>query len=173
MQKSLDDLTLPFIRTAYDGSNVAASNASAIFFDEKIEPSLTKQAFVKECDINTILAQFAKTGVISHINQNAPKYIDMAVLPTDYHEACNLVFAAHEMFLDLPAAVRDRFENDPEKLLAFLADDANYDEAVRLGLVEPPPAVEGDVEAPAAPVAGGTPPQPSTPPGAPGGGQNS
>ena len=80
VDNSTGEIHLPFIRTAYDGSAIAASNASAIHFDPDVEPSMTKQSFVDECDINTILQQFAKTGQISHINEKQPRYVDMAVL---------------------------------------------------------------------------------------------
>jgi phage internal scaffolding protein len=44
---------------------------------------------------------------------------------------------AEEQFEELPVEVRDRFHHDPLKLLEFVDDDSNYDEAVQLGLVEP------------------------------------
>lgn len=154
----VDNIALPFIRTAYDGSAVAASNKSALSFDPKIEPSLTKQSFVEECDINTILQNFAKTGLISHVNQSSPKFgLDLTLLPETYMESMNVVINAHENFLALPANIRDLFDNDPEKLLTFLADDKNYAEAVKLGLIDAPPAPVEPVGAPVPHPAGGDP----------------
>ena len=35
----------------------------------------------------------------------------------------------------LPAQIRSRFENDPAKLIDFLDNSENLDEAIKLGLV--------------------------------------
>lgn len=151
----VDNIALPFIRTAYDGSNIAASKASTLRFDPLNEPSLTKQSFVGECDINTILQNFAKTGLISHINPASPRYgLDMTVLPEDYHAAMNVVIEAHDNFMNLPAATRDRFHNDPERLLEFLNDDRNHAEALELGLIDAPLAAPAASNAPPEPAGG-------------------
>ena len=42
----------------------------------------------------------------------------------------------------LPASVRSKFDNDPQALMNFVDDVANFDEAVRLGVL--PKAVEVD-----------------------------
>ena len=53
----------------------------------------------------------------------------------------------------LPSRVRRRFDNDPAELMEFLADEANREEAVMLGLIEkeepvqPAPAPEGGAPA--------------------------
>lgn len=109
---------------------------------EELE-SMTKQSFVDECDINTIMRRYEATGAFpDHINQRAGRgvfgdFSDVA----DFQTALHTVMAAEEMFSELPARVRDRFGNDPEQLIKFLQDDANRDEAIKLGLV-PPPAPE-------------------------------
>jgi phage internal scaffolding protein len=69
---------------------------------------------------------------------------------------------AQYQFDQLPALIRDRFHNDPQEMLAFLNDPNNYDEAIKLGLVNPPPAPEIDVDAPVSPPAGGDPQRPQT-----------
>jgi phage internal scaffolding protein len=38
----------------------------------------------------------------------------------------------------LPAQIRSRFDNDPAKLIDFLENEQNHDEAIKLGLVNPP-----------------------------------
>ena len=55
-----------------------------------------------------------------------------------FQELKNRVLSAEAAFGRLPAATRSRMDNDPAKLLAFLADPKNKDEAVKLGLVHPP-----------------------------------
>ena len=43
------------------------------------------------------------------------------------------------MFDSLPSSLRERFSNDPSRLLAFVDDESNFDEAVKLGLLSPLP----------------------------------
>lgn len=59
----------------------------------------------------------------------------------DFRQALETVRAAEEMFMMQPAALRERFKNDPQELLAFVMDDANKAEAIELGLIEAPPAL--------------------------------
>lgn len=92
-----------------------------------------KQAHKKECDINEIMKQWKRTGVLSHENMSPPQYGDFHDVDT-YIEACNQVNAAQAAFESLPAETRSRMGNDPAKLLQFLADEENTDEAIKLGL---------------------------------------
>jgi len=50
--------------------------------------------------------------------------------------------AGKTAFATLPSHVRRRFENDPQEFLAFMADPANQDEVIKMGLAtdnRPPP----------------------------------
>jgi len=111
----------------------------------------TIQSFKDECDINRILASYAVTGQLTHVNPRPPQWGDVEAL--DFQTAMQTVIDARANFDALPAKLRDRFANDPAKLLSFLRDPQNLSEAVELGLVVAPPA-------PTPPV----PPAPSTPP---------
>lgn len=106
-------------------------------------PSMTKQAFVAECDINNILKQYRLTGQIRHITAKAAQgaYQDLPD-PLDFQDAMNIVLEAQTSFATLPSQVRDRFGNDPEQFLQFMADPANQDEIIKLGLASDkrPPA---------------------------------
>lgn len=101
------------------------------------EPSMTKQSFKDECDINNIVKAFQVTGIIAHINEKAAQgaYID---LPSalDYQESLNIALAAQASFDTLPASVRSRFDNDPAQFLEFMADPQNQDEMITLGLAK-------------------------------------
>ena len=119
-----------------------ASNASGLSCPE---PTLAQQQFKDECDINTILERFAITGVLPQ-NVRAPQYGDFTDA-MDYHTALNAVIAADHAFMELPAAVRSRFNNDPGAFVDFCSDPSNRAEAEALGLVMPAP---GTVAAPAA-----------------------
>lgn len=116
------------------------------------DSSETSQEFLAECDINTIMRRYARTGQLPNVNMN-PAYADVSDLP-DYLDALNIVIEAQHNFAELPAKLRERFNHDPGQLLAFLADKANLDEAVQLGLVNAPPAP--------APTSASAPPQAQT-----------
>lgn len=106
-------------------------------------PARTKQQFVDQCDINNIVKQYTKTGQFTHLSANLAKgtYADLPD-PIEFQESMNLVIQAEQSFSTLPAKVRNRFGNDPAEFLAFMADPANQDEAIKMGLAtdnRPPP----------------------------------
>lgn len=103
--------------------------------------SRVKQAFGPECDINAIMARYAKTGVFPSA-AGAPIYADVSGI-ADYQQCLQVVKEAEETFDALPASIRERFGNSPAQLIAFLSNDENREEAIKLGLVEvePPPVV--------------------------------
>lgn len=100
------------------------------------DPSLTKQSFVEECDINEILRRSALGQDVVHINTAVPRYGDVTKAP-DYQTALNMVREAEAAFDQLPWQLKERFNQDPGALVAFLSDDKNYDEAVKLKIVAP------------------------------------
>lgn len=116
-------------------------------------PSMTKQSFVAECDINTIMKQYKKTGMISHVSAHAAQgaYLDLPDA-TDFQQSLELVKEATIAFNTLPSKVRERFANDPARFLAFCGDPANRKEMGELGLTIPSNPVQvPPVPAPQAP----------------------
>lgn len=97
------------------------------------EVSRTHQSFKDECDINTIVKQAISTGRLPDLIKENPSYGDFSS-PLSYHDAMNVVAMANEQFAALPSHTRARFENDPEKFLAFTADPENLPEMVKMGL---------------------------------------
>lgn len=100
--------------------------------------SRTKQSFKAECDINTIMRRYQKSGIVSHFAKVQGRYGDF-LSAVDYQTALNGVISAQEAFDTLPAAVRKRFGGDPAEFLAFAQDAANRDELIAMGLVKAPP----------------------------------
>lgn len=143
-----------FIRQPYNYDVKAASDAVAF---ESVEPTLTQQQFKDEADINNLVDRFLRTGEIPPVDARA-MYGDFVDAPQSYQEALDAVFAAQEGFDALPSKTRQRFNNDPLELLSFLADPANVEEAIDLGLMEPKPEPASPVQTttPAEPVAPGT-----------------
>lgn len=95
--------------------------------------SRTHQSFKDECDINNIMKRFEKTGILPDLIKRNPRYGDFSDVPS-YQEALNTVLLANEQFAALSARVRDRFNNDPQAFLAFVHDEKNSDEMIKLGL---------------------------------------
>lgn len=122
-------------------------------------PARTKQQFVEQCDINTIVKQFTKTGQFSHISANLAKgtYADLPD-PIEFQDSMNLVIQAENAFASLPSKVRSRFGNDPAEFLAFMSDPDNQDEAIKLGLATdnrpPPEPAPGPEKSPPGPTGG-------------------
>lgn len=105
----------------------------------EVYPSMTKQSFVAECDINNILKQFKLTGQITHINEQARTgvYADLPD-PIEFQDALSIVENAERAFASLPSVQRARWDNDPEKFLQFMQDPKNAEEIYRLGLAQKP-----------------------------------
>jgi phage internal scaffolding protein len=101
-------------------------------------PSMTKQAFQAECDINNIMKRYEKTGIIDHLNKYGGRFGDFTGA-VDFQTAQNIVIDAQKMFMDIPASIRAQFENDPGKFIQFATDPANLDKLREMGLAPPAP----------------------------------
>lgn len=101
---------------------------------EFTEPSLTKQSFREECNINSIMARYEKTGLINHVVSRQPIFGDFSEIP-DYQTALNIVYTAEDQFLQLPAQLRKFFNNDPSFMLAYMQDPKNKAMCQKLGLL--------------------------------------
>lgn len=97
--------------------------------------SLTKQAPAGMMTPAQIMRRFSAAG-IDPMNEYYKKQFGDASKASDLFSATLLVQEASTAFQSLPSAVRERFKNDPVKLLDFLGDEKNLDEAVKLGLCE-------------------------------------
>jgi len=98
------------------------------------EESRVKQAFRKECNINTIV-QKARKGQVVSVNRKQPMFGDFTKA-VDFQEMQNQIIDARAAFMQLPSKIRERFQNDPAKLLQFMENPENHEEAIRLGLLE-------------------------------------
>lgn len=144
-----------FVRNPYNYDSDALSEQTGLAC---MDESRTDQQFVEEADINYIADRFMKTGL-------APQVLD---LPTsgdfegifDLQTALNQVNQAKAEFMKLPAKQRTRFNNDPAKLLEFINDEENYDEAVKMGFIDPERAAARRAAADAAKAPGTGEPKP-------------
>lgn len=99
-------------------------------------PTMAKQSMAAECDINLIMAKYEKTGLISHVKEHGGTYGNF-ISDVDYHNGCNAIIAAQNMFESLPAGVRKKFDNDPANFLAFVQDPDKEKDLIEMGLASP------------------------------------
>lgn len=132
-----------FVRTPYNYDTDVISHQSGL--DCSDSPSRTQQHMRDECDINVMVQRFQRTG----LPPAPPAFpgVQDFTQAHDFRSAMQLIIDAQKSFGALPSSVRERFMNDPGRLLEFVGDDANYDEAVRLGIAvsrETPDSPSGD-----------------------------
>lgn len=96
-------------------------------------PGRTKQSFSEESNINIIMARYERDEIATHLNQFNGSYGNFIGAP-DYHTAMNQIRAAGEMFQDIPAGVRAKFNNDPAQFLEFVQDPENIEAMIEMGL---------------------------------------
>lgn len=110
----------------------------------------TKLEFQDECDINTILNKYMKTGELGDpARQALAKYGDWSDFPKDYKESLDIAREAHDLFFQLPAKLRDKFNNDPNEYLDYATNPNNLESMVELGLAtkrkQPEPPLEDKI----------------------------
>lgn len=101
------------------------------------DKSRTKQNFKDLCDINLVVKRWLKSGQMPQADMSGLQYGDFTG-DSDFMSLSNKLIRAEQSFMSLPAQTRKRFDNDPAQLLSFIADRSNFDEAVKLGLVDKP-----------------------------------
>lgn len=138
------------LRTPHNFDRDANSNATALVCKDK---SLAQQQFKDETDINVLFGRYLETGEMPQID--GLTYGDFTGI-FNYQDAQQRVLDAQQAFSQLPAKVKNRFDNNPQKLIDFLNDPDNREEAILYGLVAkpdtltPPPSggPQGDPNAP-------------------------
>lgn len=100
----------------------------AIYNDE---PSMTVQDKAQETDVNFIMSK----NRYSQLPNPPDFYADLTEI-TDLTEAHEKIQYADKVFSSLPARLRSKFENDPQKFIQYLNDPSNDEEAIKFGLKE-------------------------------------
>jgi hypothetical protein len=130
------------------------------FVTVTVGPSLTRQEFAEECDINTIMKRYDAAGGLNGLGLAPgvePRYVDFSEMPQDLMGFMQMQHEAEAAFMQLPAQVRREFDNDPIMFCDFAADPANLDQMRIWGLAKPapkaesPPAANEPAPAPASP----------------------
>lgn len=97
----------------------------------------TQQHFRKEANINEILKKFKKSGLLTdprNVPTVPPQYGDFTGV-VDFQTAQNKLIAVKRYFDSLPAEIRKKFENSPEKLVYWITNPENAKEAREIGLL--------------------------------------
>jgi hypothetical protein len=123
---------------------VDRSNSESTDVDFTGTVSMTRQEFADECDVNNVMAQYEKTGILpANMNGNVPQYLDVTGIP-DFRASLDFLNEATTAFMALPAVVRKEFDNDPAKFIDYAQDENNLPQMRKWGLApeelpEPPP----------------------------------
>lgn len=124
-----------FLRSGY---NYDVDEASLVSGLECKDETLAQQHFKEESDINRIVKQYVATGMVNATTRQAldpNTFYDVM----DYQSALEAVRAADEVFMQLPAELRERFDNDAGAFVDFASDPVNASEIRALGLGKLPP----------------------------------
>lgn len=100
-------------------------------------PTKTDQQWISDCDTNTIIKRFKQTGQLTHLAKRQGSFADVSQIP-DLLPSLLKVQEAKDMFYTLPSSLRRKFDNSVQKLISFLQDPNNKEEAIELGLLQNP-----------------------------------
>lgn len=117
------------------------------------DQSLTQQHQKDEADINVLVERFGLVGKMPDPGSIVWPWTDVDVSEAQdlsLADMLEIVGEAGRAFHQLPAKVRGQFDNDPAKFETWLVDPENRDQAIKYGLVMPPPVVDTPRETPVA-----------------------
>lgn len=140
------------MKTANVKSQIVVRNQFVLDADEVsartalrcLDPSRAIQSQKDDADINVIVARFG-IGATLPASPNLPSYGDFTEVK-DYQSALEAIRSAESDFYELPARVREVFENSPQKLLEAATSESGRELLEKAGLLpakaspEPPAA---------------------------------
>lgn len=97
-------------------------------------PSRTDPQYLKKCNVNSILAQHARTGNMTHLTSKRGFYADVSGI-TNLSDSLMQVKKAQAEFFKVPAPIRAIFGNDMARFVDFVNDPSNLDKCIEMGLV--------------------------------------
>ena len=104
---------------------------------ECVLPSKTEQAHKDQYDLNRLLRQYTRTGVLATADQVRNVFYGDFSEIGDNFDAQIKIKNAERHFMELPSEVRAHFKNSPENFLKAFQDDSegNISKLVELGLL--------------------------------------
>jgi len=127
---------MPMWKTPYNHDTNFESDRTALYC---ADPSLTKQEFKDEADINVILERFMRTREAPPIT--TPEDFTDLTGRTTYYDMASRVAEANKLFYELPATKRYIFQNDPTRwadAVVQATEAGDRDAMIELGLDVPP-----------------------------------
>lgn len=118
------DPDVPVSLRSYDAAEL--SDATAL---DTGNESMVQQSMKEEVDINTIMARFGATGAMP-AGLAGGVFGDFSGID-GYEGAVEAIERANRGFMSLPAEVRERFKNDPSRLIRA-AQSLEYEEFERM-----------------------------------------
>lgn len=97
-------------------------------------PILTEQTHKELTDINNIMENYVKTGMLPNYSGSPLLYIDETNQPT-FEQAHDSIAYARHRFDQLPTSLKNELQNDYRKLEAWLTNPDNQDRAIKMGLL--------------------------------------
>jgi hypothetical protein len=130
------DKVVPVIATAFH--DFLSSNGTVHPPAMPSGPSLTRQEFADDCDINVLMRRFENQDIGAVMRRAAePFYADFSAIPSDLMGTLQFMEEATQAFMTLPASVRRDFENNPHAFVQYAVDPANVEQMRAWGLAKP------------------------------------
>lgn len=112
----------------------ARKNGSRRVQTETPGESRTQQHLHEQTKMSSILARYDRTGQFNHVNVSPGMYGDFTQYQ-DLRSNIEKVRSAQAQFDQIPAQIRNKFDNDPTRLVEYLSNPSNLDEAESLGFL--------------------------------------
>lgn len=100
-----------------------------------VGPSMTDQSDKNYLDINTIMRNYAKTGLLPQFKEKVSQYIDTTQIPS-YMDAHEQIQRASELFNQLPSPIRKLMDNNPANLEKVISEPKYHDMLIEYGILE-------------------------------------
>lgn len=113
------------------------------------DPGKTEQQHAPECDLEYIISKYVESGTPIQIQES--DFTDFTQQPTAI-EAMQALNRAKEAFLNLPLAIRRRFDHNPGAFMDGLRNPALKDELIELGVFQAPQSAPAGQETGSQPV---------------------
>lgn len=126
------------IPRSYDAKEMSELTA---YQNDPEDVVLVQQQFADEVDINVIMRRFGVTGSLP-FGPATGIYGDFTGI-FDYDDAVERIEGARRKFMEMPPEIREKFDNDPGKLIAA-AERMPAAEFDAMFVTPPPPVAEGN-----------------------------
>lgn len=128
----------PYIRSIYDRHTKVKT--------KDYGKSRTQQHFTEATQVNNIIQKHTSNGIEQDGNIGTRKATFGNYTGVDFREMQTKLAQANETFDALPGKIRKRFDHDVSKLIEFVQDDNNLEEAKTLGFLKEPEKEEPPIE---------------------------